>query len=232
VRAPTSAALLAANDARFITRARRLTDDDWAMPSLCQGWSTLDVLAHMVVGCVTPVPVVGAAIATSRGSFDAANTKLTKGIAARHDPRTLLDLYEHAAGNRRGIGTLFPKNLLLGDHVIHELDVLLPLGAQPDIDPHVVRAVLDTAVTIPNPFVPAKRTSAGLRLVATDEVRWEKSARADAPVVVGPGWALLSVLANRPHAIKELDGPGVAIVAERLERNGHLHAAPTDGSNR
>src|ERR1700754_1356220 len=43
--------LLRANDARFHTLAGEFTADEWSQPSLCDGWTNHDVLAHLVVGC-------------------------------------------------------------------------------------------------------------------------------------------------------------------------------------
>jgi hypothetical protein len=42
--------LLRANDARFQALAGGFSADEWSQPSLCDGWSNHDVLAHLVVG--------------------------------------------------------------------------------------------------------------------------------------------------------------------------------------
>ena len=57
-----------------------------------------------------------------------------------------------------------------------------------------------------------RRLGHGLRLVATD-LSWSKG---DGPEVAGTGEALLMAIAGRAAAIRDLTGPGVAILAERL----------------
>ena len=42
--------VLRANDARFYALAAGFSADEWSQPSLCDGWSNHDVLAHLVVG--------------------------------------------------------------------------------------------------------------------------------------------------------------------------------------
>jgi hypothetical protein len=166
------------------------------------------------VGCSASLVEVGQGIIRHSGSFDRANTDLAQKLSRRQDAPALLDRFQQLSRRPRGIGRVFPRALLLGDHVLHELDIVLPLGATPDIDPQVIARVLDTEVSIPNPFVSAKRTASGLDLHATD-VPWSRE-RPGRPTVTGPGWALASVLANRPHALNRLTGSGVSILARRL----------------
>ena len=42
--------LLRANNARFYALAAEFSAEEWSQPSLCDGWSNHDVLAHLVVG--------------------------------------------------------------------------------------------------------------------------------------------------------------------------------------
>jgi uncharacterized protein (TIGR03083 family) len=210
--------LLERNDARFIGVAHTITADEWASPSLCDGWSNLDVLAHLVIGCSMGLTSVATAMAKQRGSFDRANTAMTQALSRQHPASALLERYAVVSGRPSGIGRLFPKNLLLGDHVIHELDIVLALDRTPTIEPGALAAVLQTEVSIPNPFVPAKRTAAGLDLHAVDN-GWSRPA-GHAPTVAGPGWAIASVLANRPKALDSLHGDGVVVLADRLSRRG------------
>jgi uncharacterized protein (TIGR03083 family) len=212
---------LARNDARFIHVAHTLTDEDWAQPSLCEHWSNKDVLAHLVIGCTASLTAVAMEL-PRHCSFDRANTAMAFSLSSKHSASELVAIYETVSKKRRGIGRLFPKNLLLGDHVIHELDILLALDRKPEIEDDVLKAVLRTETTIPNPFVPAKRTARGLNLMATD-TDWRSRRYAHGPTASGPSWAIASVLANRPHALDELHGDGAAILAQRLTDNGHTN---------
>jgi hypothetical protein len=51
-----------------------------------------------------------------------------------------------------------------------------------------------------------------VRLIATD-VDWSHG---KGPEVRGPGEALLMVMAGRPDALRDLDGPGLAILSSHV----------------
>ncbi|WP_433734250.1 maleylpyruvate isomerase family mycothiol-dependent enzyme [Nocardia sp. CA-129566] len=201
------------NDARFAEFARSLTATQWAQPSLCTEWTNHDVLAHLVLGYSSPVRSIAIAMVRHRGSFDRANTDMTRTLAAHRRPDDLLDDFTTLTFEPRGIGRLFPRRLLLGDHVIHELDITYALGGDSAIPTATVAAVLDTQVRIPNPFVPAAARARGLNLIATD-TNW--SSPADGPTVTGRAAHLASVLAGRLWALPRLTGDGVAVLTARL----------------
>ncbi len=73
--------------------------------------------------------------------------------------------------------------------------------------------MLNTQVSLPNPFVPAFRNSRGLRLRATD-VEWTHGD--DGPVVEGRAVELVSVLGDRPRLLSCLKGGGVELLAARV----------------
>lgn len=205
--------LLYTNDFRFSEVARELSDDEWQRPSLCEGWSNHDVMAHLVVGYRTKVRVITTAIVRHGGSFDQANTALARELARRTNPAELLDEFGRLIDRPRGVGRLFPPRLLLGDHVTHELDIVFALHREPAVAADALVAVLMTQVAVPNPFVPAFRNSRGLRLQATD-VNW---AHGDTgPLVQGRAADLVSTLGNRPHALSRLHGEGVDLLASRV----------------
>jgi uncharacterized protein (TIGR03083 family) len=207
--------LLRANDERFHALASGLTAEEWSAPSLCDGWSNHDVLAHLVVGCSAGAAAVMAEILRRGGSFDRANAALARSLAATRSPAELLDDFGRLMLRPSGLGRYFPPRLLLGDHVTHELDMLFALGREPAISSDALVAVLNTQVSVPNPFVPAFRNSRGLRLIATD-VDWTRGERG--PTVRGRAAELVSVLGNRPATLARLDGDGVDVLASRVSR--------------
>lgn len=210
-----ASAVLADNDARFIRRARDWSARDWATPSLCDGWTNHEVLAHLIVGCRASFSSVARNVVADRGSFDRANSRMARELAARCTPAELLRDLDRLRPAPQGIGRAFPKRLLLGDHVIHELDMVLALGHEPGIPPEVIAAVLQTEVTIANPFVPARTRARGLTLRATD-IEWEhRDGSGRGPLVTGTATDLASVLAGRAHALPRLSGPGL----DRLRRH-------------
>jgi uncharacterized protein (TIGR03083 family) len=204
--------LLYRNDIRFISWAAGLTPSDWASNSLCAGWTNRDVLAHLVIGCGASPGMITRAMAAQGGSFDRANADLACQLAQRRSPTELLADYGRLIREPRGIGRVFPKRLLLGDHVIHELDICLALERPPEIGAQQLVAVLNTQVRVPNPFVPAAARARGLTLQATD-VGWRHGS---GPSVAGDGAHLASVLAGRPWAMRHLRGDGVDELASRL----------------
>jgi hypothetical protein len=136
-------------------------------------------------------------------------------LAALRSPTDLLDDFERLSREPQGLGRYFPARLFLGDHVTHELDMVLALAIEPEVRADALAAVLNTQVAVPNPFVPAFRNSRGLRLRATD-TRWSHGDRG--PVVAGRAADLVSVLGDRPKALSRLRGDGVGVLEARLSR--------------
>ncbi|MCV7410717.1 hypothetical protein AWC05_02010 [Mycobacterium florentinum] len=208
-----SANALRDNDTRLIALGRDISAAQWAQPSLCTEWTNHEVLAHLVIGYGVAFSAVATSMLRHRGRFDAANTELARDLAVRRGPGQLLDELVALARRPRGIGRLFPKRLLLGDHVIHELDITYALGNESAVPVSTVVAVLNTQVRVPNPFVPAAARARGLNLLATD-TNWAR--KADGPAVAGQAAHLASVLAGRPWALRHLSGDGVAVLSTRM----------------
>jgi uncharacterized protein (TIGR03083 family) len=208
--------LLRANDARFHALARGFSADEWSQPSLCDGWTNHDVLAHLVVGCSAGAAAVTAEMLRHGGSFDRANAALARSLAATRSPAELLDDFARLTERPHGLGRYFPGRLLLGDHITHELDMVFALGREPAIPADALVAVLNTQVSVPNPFVPAFRNSRGLRLSATD-AGWTHGVAG--PTVRGSAAELVSVLGNRPAMAVRLGGDGVDVLASRVSRH-------------
>jgi uncharacterized protein (TIGR03083 family) len=200
------------NDIRFLTVARSLCRCDWSRRSLCSEWTNHDVLAHLVIGYGASPRAVALDLVRHRGSFDRSNAGLAHRLAAERTPGELIDDFAALIDRPRGLGRVFPRRLLLGDHVIHELDIVLPLGLQPTIETIAITAVLETQVRVPNPFVPAAARARGLRLRATD-VDWTHGV--SGPWVAGKAAHLASVLAGRRWALDLLTGDGVTALRSR-----------------
>jgi len=207
------------NDERFAALAAGLTDREWAQPSRCHGWTNHDVLAHLVIGLTIPLHQVLTAMVRHSGSFDQANATLARDLAASTTPADLLAEFIRASRRPRGIGRLFPPRLLLGDHVIHELDITAALHHEPTIPPDVLAAVLNTEVHLPNPFVPARARAAGLRLHA-DDIPWNHTpAKGQPPTVTASAADLASALAGRQEALPRCRGDGIPILRERMQHH-------------
>ncbi len=201
------------NDERFLSLAATLDLSDWSQPSLCEAWSNHDVLAHLVIGYRVGIGDTVGEMLRHGGSFDRANAALAQSLAATKTPAQLLDEFGRLMHQPRGLGRVFPRRLLLGDHVTHELDILYAIGHEPSIPPDVATMVLNTQVAVPNPFVPAFRNSRGLQLCATD-VEWTHGN--SGPLVEGRAAELISVLGSRPRMLTALRGDGVEVLASRV----------------
>ena len=204
--------LLRRNDLRFVEFANSMSAEEWHQPSLCTGWTNHQVLAHIVYGYQAPPIAMSTEIVRHGGSFDRANCALAGRLATRRAPAELIDDLTVAMHAPRGIGRVFPPRLLLGDHVIHELDIALAIGRAPEIPAETLTAVLETQVRVPNPFIPARSRARGLTLDAVD-VGWQRGA---GPRVTGTAAQLASVLAGRPRALEHLHGDGVVTLGARL----------------
>jgi uncharacterized protein (TIGR03083 family) len=209
----TPASLLHDSDFRFLDLSCGLSEADWARPSLCSEWTNHEVLAHLVVGYRTAPGALAGALFRDRGSFDRANARLARALAAQRQPAELIDDFSALSQAPRGLARIFPRRLLLGDHVIHQLDIAYGLEKGSTIGAEALLAVLDTQVRVPNPFVPAAARARGLTLRATD-IGWVHDDKG--PVVTGAAADLASVLAGRPHAVGRLRGDGVATLQSRL----------------
>jgi uncharacterized protein (TIGR03083 family) len=203
---------LRANDLRFLTVARSLSDRDWSRRSLCSEWTNHEVLAHLVVGARVSPRTVALEMVRHGGSFDRSNAGLARNLAAERTPAELIDDFATLIDRPRGLGRIFPRRLLLGDHVIHELDIVLPLDLRPRVDPNVLAVVLQTQVRVPNPFVPAAARARGLCLRATD-ANWTYGDGGHC--VSGEAAHLVSVLAGRSWALDRLTGAGLAVLRDR-----------------
>ncbi|MBC7271802.1 MAG: maleylpyruvate isomerase family mycothiol-dependent enzyme [Streptomyces sp.] len=211
---PDYAKLGKLQDDNFSAFARTLTDEEWRRPSLCTGWTNKDVLAHLALGLQLPVTRLLVAMARHRGSFDATNEDVTRRYAQSRTAQQLIAEFDQARTRPQGIGRLLPNPLMLGDHVVHHLDIALPLGRTADLPPEIAEAVLTVETTIPNPFVPAVTRARGLALRATD-ADWSRQGSPDLEIV-GAAEHLISVLAGRSHAMAHLTGSGAAELTRRI----------------
>ncbi len=123
-----SAETLRDNDTRLAELARGISAAQWSQPSLCAEWTNHEVLAHLVVGYQV------AAVGGGRGHPAASRLvqrdqhRTGPPAGAQSEPDQLIATSPRWRADRKESAALFPKRLLLGDHVIHELDITYALG--------------------------------------------------------------------------------------------------------
>ena len=186
---------------RLADLASSFTDDQWATPSLCDGWTCRDVVAHLVVPLVVSIPAFGLAMLRARGNFDRANIAMTAKVAGSYSdlPKTLRDRADKRF-TPPGQGPRAP----LTDTLVHGLDIRRPLGIAADFEPDRVREVLDFLVDNAGKNI-FGTTPTTVRWVATD-LDWTGG---DGPVVEGPAESLMLVLSGRVAGVADLSGDGV-----------------------
>lgn len=189
-----------------------LSPDQWATPSLCEGWTVQDVAAHLAAApSVTPRQLL-ADFARAR----LRPNRATRDSAVRWARRGTTQILEHLRANaeRDAKPPGVPRDAVLVDAVVHALDVRRPLG-----DHRAVPAAAfgPTADFCANTRWPAslmlggagRKRIAGVRLVAEDQ-DWSHG---EGPEVRGSGEALLLLLSGRRPEPEELHGEGVARLA-------------------
>ncbi|NLF03446.1 MAG: maleylpyruvate isomerase family mycothiol-dependent enzyme [Actinomycetales bacterium] len=185
-----------------------LTQDQWHQQSLCGEWDVEHVVAHLTAGAST-------------GQWAWIRSIVAAGFRpAVHNARRLR---EHLGAtpaqtleNFRAIidSTTTPSKhsiAYLGEIVVHGQDVRQPLGL-PGAPP--VEALTPVAgFYAARDFAVNSATAArGVRLQASDG----PFAAGEGPTAEGPTLALIMVMAGRAAYLEHLDGPGVAVLEERI----------------
>jgi uncharacterized protein (TIGR03083 family) len=190
-----------------------LTDEQWTAPSLCDGWTTRAVAAHLVMPFLVSTPKLILGMMRFRGNFDRLSGDFALRTAASHSGKELAGILRANAQHRFTPPTLGPEAPLT-DIVVHTLDIRTPLGLGPGQPaPEALATILAFLVTpkAARGFVPKARI-AGLHFEATD-VDW---AHGDGPAVRGPATAVVQALAGRPAGLDALEGDGVEPLRARL----------------
>lgn len=179
-----------------------LGDEDWATPSLCEGWTVRDVLAHLVLAARPPVGRYAAAFVRAKGSFDGANHALAVVDAGR--PVTDLLAHYRSVLADRFAPPGWPRAAPLSDIVLHSLDVRVPLGL-PSIRPSARYVPVMDLLFSParRPFTRRRRPA--VRWVATDHP-W---AHGEGEEVRGDIADLALAAAGRGARLDRLDGEGL-----------------------
>jgi uncharacterized protein (TIGR03083 family) len=225
---------LAAQQRRFGSEVATLTDEELASPSRCVGWTVADVLRHLVWVDATMLrlwsgdetPTDGFDPRTTPNEFVRADRIVPNGeIRRRYLSSTeamALEL-ESADPKRFGHPSLSPAGRVpwwmsamhLGwDSIVHERDVLIPLGRAMAVEPG------ETTPTLAYSLVLAALFDRGDRLDV--QVGPARLIRSDGPVTV---WAV-EVASDRnngsdPHGTRVLTGDPVA-TADALCGRGTL----------
>ncbi|EHR60113.1 maleylpyruvate isomerase family mycothiol-dependent enzyme [Saccharomonospora cyanea] len=187
-----------------------LTETEWNTPSLCEGLTVREVLAHVTAGAsLTPARWL-AGVVRCRFDFD-------RQVELRLREQLGTDAGETLQRFRRIVDSTtkppLPVVAMLGEVVVHGEDIRRPLGVRRD---HPVDTLTHVAhhYQSSNLVLPSGKRAEGLRLMATDG----PFAAGSGPVVAGPVLALVMALAGRSGYCDELTGDGVDTLRERCAR--------------
>ncbi|WP_067574692.1 maleylpyruvate isomerase family mycothiol-dependent enzyme [Nocardia acidivorans] len=188
-----------------------LTPEQWQTPSLCAGWSVRQVAAH--IACV-PQPsslttLLGTAI-RARGDYNRLIDRITRDYAADPGRDLVAELRAHAASRKMPRLTNY-RNIHF-DTIVHGQDIAIPLRRTLTVTPAAAAAGADRAVSVGWPVWDRHRLD-GIRLSATD-TRWSFGTGS---AVHGPILSLLLLITGRPAGLAKVSGPGVELLATRLE---------------
>jgi uncharacterized protein (TIGR03083 family) len=202
-------AVIATERRAFADTLETLTQEQWARPSLCEGWLVKDVAAHLLVGPTTSLPEFLVAMVTSRFDFDRANRRLTAKRADRSTEEIVALVREHADSRFTPPGQDWRAPLM--DLFIHRLDCLVPLDIPTDRPVAPWPDILDFLVQPGTQRLFTKRPAPDITLAATD-VNW---GHGSGPRVEGTAEALGLALAGRAAGLTRLSGPGVDVLRSR-----------------
>ncbi|MBB1153029.1 maleylpyruvate isomerase family mycothiol-dependent enzyme [Amycolatopsis dendrobii] len=184
-----------------------LSDAAWNTPSLCEGLSVREVLAHLTAGAsLTPLRWMAGVL---RCRFD-------------FDRQVAMRLAEHLGDNpadtlarfRRVVTSTtkppLPVVAMLGETVVHGEDIRRPLGIRHEYPLETLTAVARYYLGS-DLVVLAKGRVRGLRLAATDS----DFSGGSGPLVSGPTLALIMAMTGRSRFLDDLDGDGVEVLRHR-----------------
>ncbi|GAA1852871.1 maleylpyruvate isomerase family mycothiol-dependent enzyme [Myceligenerans crystallogenes] len=186
-----------------------LDDDQWDVPSLCDGWSVHDVVAHLIDSAKATRLNFIAGMARAGFDFDRQNALgVTRERGAT--PRETLSGLRAVAG-RTSTPPASPDTRLV-EAIVHGEDIRRPLGTSGDYPLGAVERALRYQVRTPVSFGGGKQLVAGLTLKADDA----EVSIGGGPSVTGPLLSLLLAASGRGTALGDLAGPGARELADRL----------------
>lgn len=184
-----------------------LTDEQWETPSLCDGWTVHDVLAHQCGTADMNPPKFFVRLASAGFSFPRfADAQIRRYRGAT--PAETLATFRRLQGSTSAPPG--PRTSWLGEVVVHSEDIRRPLGIDHEYPADAVRQVIDFYKGS-NTLIGSKSRIADLTLTATDQ-DWTHGS---GPAVEGRLIDLLLAATGRAVACDRLQGDGVTTLRLR-----------------
>lgn len=183
---------------------------DWGRPSLCEGWTITDVVAHITSSTKGSWPQFIVGMARNLGNFDRWNATSARHQAQLHTPEELVALLRSEADSRHHSPGSSQLDQLV-DLLVHGQDISRVTDSPHPVPQGSAIAALDHAVA--SRWYGAKKRFRNVRLSATDAT-WMIG---DGPEVRGPLTALLLLSTGRTTALADVDGDGLPTVRARMQ---------------
>ncbi len=200
-----------------------LSDEQWAAPSLCEGWTVGDVASH----ATWP-----ARFKLWPGAIDVVRYRFSQDRLARADVDDrrsfrrdeIIGQLRWAATTRAKVFFLHPMDPL-ADILIHGQDIAVPLGIDRSMPTDAAVAVAEGLFSLRSQIeFHARRRTAGLRLHATN-APW---AHGDGPAAEASIESILLALTGRTVALSAFSGEGASVLKSRLSPTGNLPDSSLD----
>ncbi|PWJ52515.1 TIGR03083 family protein [Quadrisphaera granulorum] len=182
--------------------------EQWEQPTLCDGWTVRDVVAHVLSYDDLTAGQTLHRFISGRLSTARINATVLAEFDGTSPEQLLQRLSTHLrpAGLPAGMG----GRIGLTDALIHHQDIRRPLGLHRSIAHERLRVALPTAIFAP--VVQGIRRVYDVRLVATD-MEWQFGR---GPELKGTAEALLMTVAGRTATLDELEGSGKSRILDRV----------------
>jgi uncharacterized protein (TIGR03083 family) len=200
--------------AQFVELTQKLTQEQWATPSLCEGWSVRDVVVHTA----WHIHLTADNIGTDDTDYLSGPSAFHRRQLARDGARSNDSLVEWLdVPAEYGLANF-------GELIVHQQDARRPLGLARTIPGDTLSLALKMSVhrrcdnaqveDAIDGSVMSLGSSLGtrLRFSATD-LDW---AYGEGLELRGPGEAILMVLNGRRSAMGDLSGPGIDMLSQLL----------------
>ena len=185
-----------------------LTPDQWRQRSLCGTWSVQVAAAHIVMGAEQTRAKFFKRMVANGFRFNHMIDRDARSCGASPSDEIVSRLRATVDATN---GPPAPIMTMLGEVVVHSLDIRYPLGVDTTPSPDALAACMTMYVGANFP-VGTKKRIAGLRLVASDG-NWSHG---DGPEVTGPGTSLLLAMTGRAAALADLSGEGLVTMRDRM----------------
>ncbi|MEU6266160.1 maleylpyruvate isomerase family mycothiol-dependent enzyme [Saccharopolyspora shandongensis] len=195
-------AMVHAERAALIDDLAHLGERQWSEPSLCEGWTVHDVVAHLVDSARTTRLGFVAGLVRARFDFDRQNARGVERERGATPQETLERLRRVAS---RTSTPPAPLDSRLVEEVVHGEDIRRPLGLTRHYRPEAVVRSLRLQARTPASFGGAKELTSRIRLTATDA----DVSIGNGPEATGTALSLLLAISGRRAVLADLAGPGV-----------------------